>query len=244
MRDSQDFRATSLETLRQMVATGAGLTLLPELAVRGAYRNARGVVLRPFARPVPVRHIGALWRKSTARQAAIDALVRADQRAGAMSAAPAAPLPVSFPARDGRVLAGLLVMAAPRAGRSPSMPLPASRGSSTSSSRPTPPTAATTPWSTTIAAWAALRQLPWRGNRLHERLGRLDMPGALDFMARFPGLPAFTLGHSVGGQLLGCLDNANRARAHVMVAAAPPTGDGRAVPSATSRSRCGTYTGP
>ena len=74
VRDSQDFRATSLETLRQMVATGAGLTLLPELAVRGAYRNARGVVLRPFARPVPVRHIGALWRKSTARQAAIDAL--------------------------------------------------------------------------------------------------------------------------------------------------------------------------
>lgn len=74
VRDSQDFRATSLETLRQMVATGAGLTLLPELAVRGAYRNARGVVLRPFARPVPVRHIGALWRKSTARQAAIDAV--------------------------------------------------------------------------------------------------------------------------------------------------------------------------
>ena len=74
VRDSQDFRATSLETLRQMVATGAGLTLLPELAVRGAYRNARGVVLRPFAKPIPVRHIGALWRKSTARQPAIDAL--------------------------------------------------------------------------------------------------------------------------------------------------------------------------
>ncbi|MBV8910153.1 MAG: hypothetical protein JOZ89_05285, partial [Gammaproteobacteria bacterium] len=73
-RESQDFRATSLETLRQMVATGAGLTLLPELAARGAYRNARGVVLRPFARPVPVRHIGAVWRKSTARSAAIDAL--------------------------------------------------------------------------------------------------------------------------------------------------------------------------
>ncbi|MGC1730970.1 MAG: LysR substrate-binding domain-containing protein, partial [Steroidobacteraceae bacterium] len=29
LSDSQDFRATSLETLRQMVATGAGLTLLP-----------------------------------------------------------------------------------------------------------------------------------------------------------------------------------------------------------------------
>jgi LysR family hydrogen peroxide-inducible transcriptional activator len=74
VRDSQDFRATSLETLRQMVATGAGVTLLPELAGRGAYRNARGVVLRPFARPAPVRHVGAVWRATTARRAAIDAL--------------------------------------------------------------------------------------------------------------------------------------------------------------------------
>jgi LysR family transcriptional regulator, hydrogen peroxide-inducible genes activator len=72
--DQQDFRATSLETLRQMVAAGAGVTLLPELAGRGAYRNARGVALRPFARPAPERHIGALWRKSSARRAAIDAL--------------------------------------------------------------------------------------------------------------------------------------------------------------------------
>ena len=73
-REAQDYRATSLETLRQMVASGAGVTLLPQLAVRGAYRSARGVVLRPFTRPTPVRHIGALWRKSSARHAAIDAL--------------------------------------------------------------------------------------------------------------------------------------------------------------------------
>lgn len=76
VRDQQDFRATSLETLRQMVATGAGITLLPELAGRGAYRNARGVVLRPFAKPVPVRHIGAIWRKTSARGPAIAALCR------------------------------------------------------------------------------------------------------------------------------------------------------------------------
>jgi LysR family transcriptional regulator, hydrogen peroxide-inducible genes activator len=74
LRDQQDFRATSLETLRQMVATGAGITLLPELAGRGAYRSARGVVLRPFARPAPVRHVGAVWRRTTARGAAIEAL--------------------------------------------------------------------------------------------------------------------------------------------------------------------------
>jgi LysR family hydrogen peroxide-inducible transcriptional activator len=76
VREPQDFRATSLETLRQMVATGAGVTLLPELAVRGAYRSARGVALRPFARPAPVRHVGAVWRKTSARRTAIDALAK------------------------------------------------------------------------------------------------------------------------------------------------------------------------
>ncbi|HEY1283869.1 MAG TPA: LysR substrate-binding domain-containing protein [Steroidobacteraceae bacterium] len=76
MQEKQDFRATSLETLRQMVATGAGVTLLPELASRGAYGGARGVVLRPFVKPAPVRHIGAVWRKTTARRPAIDAVCK------------------------------------------------------------------------------------------------------------------------------------------------------------------------
>jgi LysR family hydrogen peroxide-inducible transcriptional activator len=76
VREQADFRATSLETLRQMVAAGAGITLLPELAGRGAYRNARGVALRPFSRPAPARQVGAVWRKSTARGPAIDALCR------------------------------------------------------------------------------------------------------------------------------------------------------------------------
>src|SRR6201990_2522913 len=76
LHEKQDFRATSLETLRQMVATGAGVTLLPELAGRGAYGNARGVVIRPFTRPAPVRHVGGAWRKTTARQPAIDAICK------------------------------------------------------------------------------------------------------------------------------------------------------------------------
>jgi LysR family transcriptional regulator, hydrogen peroxide-inducible genes activator len=74
--EGEDFRATSLETLRQMVAAGAGVTLLPELASRGAYGNARGVKVRPFARPAPVRQIGAVWRRTTPRRAAIDAVAR------------------------------------------------------------------------------------------------------------------------------------------------------------------------
>jgi len=76
VHEKQDFRATSLETLRQMVAAGVGITLLPELAGRGAYGNARGVAIKPFAKPVPTRTIGAVWRKSSARREAIIALCK------------------------------------------------------------------------------------------------------------------------------------------------------------------------
>ena len=76
LHEKQDFRATSLETLRQMVATGAGVTLLPELASRGAYGNAKGVTIRPFARPAPSRQVGGVWRKTSARRVAIDAMCK------------------------------------------------------------------------------------------------------------------------------------------------------------------------
>jgi LysR family hydrogen peroxide-inducible transcriptional activator len=81
--ESQDFRATSLETLRQMVATGAGVTLLPELATKGAYGDARGVTVLPFAKPAPVRRVGAVWRRTTVRRPAIDAVCKLiTERAG------------------------------------------------------------------------------------------------------------------------------------------------------------------
>jgi LysR family transcriptional regulator, hydrogen peroxide-inducible genes activator len=74
VHEKQNFRATSLETLRQMVATGAGVTLLPELAGKGAYGAARGVVIKPFTRPAPIRRIGGVWRKTSARVPAIEAV--------------------------------------------------------------------------------------------------------------------------------------------------------------------------
>ena len=76
VHEKQDFRATSLETLRQMVAAGVGITLLPELAGRGAYGAARGVTIKPFAKPVPTRTIGAIWRKTSARREVILALAK------------------------------------------------------------------------------------------------------------------------------------------------------------------------
>lgn len=72
--EEQAFRATSLETLRQMVASGLGLTLLPELAAAGPFASARGLVVRPFAPPTPRRMIGAAWRRSTSRGEAIAAV--------------------------------------------------------------------------------------------------------------------------------------------------------------------------
>jgi LysR family transcriptional regulator, hydrogen peroxide-inducible genes activator len=76
VQEKQDFRATSLETLRQMVATGAGVTLLPELASRNDYGVSRDLTLRPFTEPKPMRYIGAIWRKTTARRPAIDAVCK------------------------------------------------------------------------------------------------------------------------------------------------------------------------
>lgn len=74
VRESQDFRATSLETLRQMVAAGLGVTLLPEMAVHSPFGNPRTLVTRPFTRPEPVRQVGAVWRRSSTRNAAIEAV--------------------------------------------------------------------------------------------------------------------------------------------------------------------------
>ncbi|MCC5951978.1 MAG: LysR family transcriptional regulator [Acidimicrobiia bacterium] len=59
------FRATSLETLRQMVAAGVGVTLLPELAVSPPVPPSPDIVLRRFAEPVPRRSIAMVWRTTT-----------------------------------------------------------------------------------------------------------------------------------------------------------------------------------
>ena len=80
--EEQDFRATSLETLRQMVAAGLGLTLLPRLAAEGPFASARGLVVRPFAPPSPNRVIGAAWRRSSSRGQAIAAVCDLIERAG------------------------------------------------------------------------------------------------------------------------------------------------------------------
>jgi len=77
VHEAQDYRATSLETLRQMVASGHGVTLLPDLASASPVGTARGLRIKPFVKPVPARTIGAVWRKSTTRGPAIEAITQA-----------------------------------------------------------------------------------------------------------------------------------------------------------------------
>jgi LysR family hydrogen peroxide-inducible transcriptional activator len=70
--------ASSLETLRQMVAAGLGWTLLPALAaLPGVASFEQGPVrLRPLSPPVPTRTVGIVWRNGYSRLATIRTLAR------------------------------------------------------------------------------------------------------------------------------------------------------------------------
>jgi len=57
-----EFRATSLPTLAQMVADGAGVTLLPQLSVPTEVKRAE-ISVRSFAEPSPGRTLALIWRK-------------------------------------------------------------------------------------------------------------------------------------------------------------------------------------
>jgi LysR family hydrogen peroxide-inducible transcriptional activator len=56
--------ATSLATVLQMVASGYGVTLLPEVAVDVEVRDERVKLLR-FVEPQPQRQIGLAWRPTS-----------------------------------------------------------------------------------------------------------------------------------------------------------------------------------
>jgi LysR family hydrogen peroxide-inducible transcriptional activator len=69
-------QGTSLETIRNMVASGLGITVLPASANSARYRSKLLSVI-PFTRPAPSRRIALAWRKSFARTQAIEALAQA-----------------------------------------------------------------------------------------------------------------------------------------------------------------------
>ncbi len=71
--EEQDFKATGMETLRQMVKAGTGITFIPEIAMN---QNERDIRYIPFEVPAPARTIGLVWRKTTARQQVMDKIIK------------------------------------------------------------------------------------------------------------------------------------------------------------------------
>ncbi|MBK9072348.1 MAG: LysR family transcriptional regulator [Myxococcales bacterium] len=71
-----EFRATSIGTLVQMVAAGAGMTLLPKLALATEAKRSK-LVIRALAAPSPHRVIGLAWRKQAPMGAALAAVAAA-----------------------------------------------------------------------------------------------------------------------------------------------------------------------
>ena len=73
-QEKSGFRATSLETLRQMVAAGVGVTLLPALSVHAPIVQPANIRLVKFREPSPSRRIALVWRKSSAMEAFLQQL--------------------------------------------------------------------------------------------------------------------------------------------------------------------------
>lgn len=65
---------SSLETIRYMVMSGLGITVLPRSAVENRERETRALIARPLSTPTPSRRIALVWRRSFPRMQAIRAL--------------------------------------------------------------------------------------------------------------------------------------------------------------------------
>lgn len=72
--EQQDFRATSLETLREMVAANIGITLVPELAIN---KKDSRINYLPFCNHKYARTISMVWRKTSARAELFQELIKA-----------------------------------------------------------------------------------------------------------------------------------------------------------------------
>lgn len=75
-RKGQVLQGNSLETIRNMVASNLGITVLPCSAATERYINPLVRVI-PFAEPVPVRRVALAWRKSYARELAVSCVADA-----------------------------------------------------------------------------------------------------------------------------------------------------------------------
>jgi LysR family hydrogen peroxide-inducible transcriptional activator len=93
--EKSEFRATSLETLRQMVAANVGVTLLPTLAVKPPVARSDNIHLLRFADPHPSRSIAMCWRRSSAMAGFLGRLAQVFRELPAGLLTPADPPPAS-----------------------------------------------------------------------------------------------------------------------------------------------------
>ena len=71
----KSFEGSSLETIKHMVASGMGITVLPALSVPDSTRDAQPHLrFLDFSAPVPTRRVVLAWRRSFTRYEAIAAL--------------------------------------------------------------------------------------------------------------------------------------------------------------------------
>ncbi|MDD2833947.1 MAG: LysR substrate-binding domain-containing protein [Methylotenera sp.] len=75
-RKGQVLQGNSLETIRNMVASNLGITVLPSSAATERYTNPLVKVI-PFSAPAPMRRIALAWRKSYAREMAVNCVAEA-----------------------------------------------------------------------------------------------------------------------------------------------------------------------
>lgn len=77
VRGDTMIEGSSLETLKHMVASGLGITVLPESAANFVSYGDRSLVVKPFTDPAPIRTVALAWRVSYPRPEAIDILTDA-----------------------------------------------------------------------------------------------------------------------------------------------------------------------
>ena len=74
---ARTFEGSSLETIRHMVASGIGITVLPSASTQGRTDTNGMLHYLPFEKPVPSRRVVIAWRKSFTRTGAIEAIRQA-----------------------------------------------------------------------------------------------------------------------------------------------------------------------
>jgi LysR family hydrogen peroxide-inducible transcriptional activator len=75
-RKGEILQGNSLETIRNMVASNLGITVLPSSATVARYSNPLVKVI-PFTKPAPTRRIAIAWRKSFVRIEAVEKIAEA-----------------------------------------------------------------------------------------------------------------------------------------------------------------------